>query len=354
MVKIWDVPIEPFEERYSIQWQSWFAEEYRKAGVAFEQIVPPEQISKGIETGSFLDVHGTNWYKAEQLKRLICNLKDGRIKDGDWIVFHDLWFPGIEMLAYIRDGSGVKFKIGGTLQAGSWDRHDFLVRKGMRPWAQHWEAMLFQILDTSFLSTQFHKDLILRDVCDEPEIPSMYRQELEKKLVVTGHPIFPDTFVERGVKRQENLVVFPHRLDPEKCPEAFRLLAKLCGDTGLEFVVSRDVCKTKKEYYELLAKATYAVSFALQETWGIATQEALFSGCIPIVPGRLSYREMYDPLLQVSSVLGVADVLRACERDPSVRASYSDAALRTAQRLRESGANAIASMVRYMTKGPAS
>ena len=62
-----------------------------------------------IIAGEFLDVIGTNYYKAQQLKELCALIYDGSIQDDDVILFMDYWFPGIEMLQYIRDGMGKKF-----------------------------------------------------------------------------------------------------------------------------------------------------------------------------------------------------------------------------------------------------
>ena len=44
---------------------------------------------------------------------------------------------------------------------------------------------------------------------------------------------------------------------------------------------------------------------ALQETWGIAMIESVLSGCIPIVPDRLSYSELYPALFKYPDVNGV-------------------------------------------------
>ena len=43
---------------------------------------------------------------------------------------------GLEMLAYVRDGLGLKFKIVGILHAGTYDPHDFLTQKGMASWGR--------------------------------------------------------------------------------------------------------------------------------------------------------------------------------------------------------------------------
>ena len=98
----------------------------------------------------------------------------------------------------------------------------------------------------------------------------------------------------RNVDGKENLIVFPHRLDGEKHPEVFDELARNLKKElpGWWFVKTKDVCKTKEDYYSLLGRAKIAVSCATQETFGYAMLEAAANGCYPITPDALSYAEM--------------------------------------------------------------
>lgn len=276
-----NVPIESLSERYSLQWNSWFPMEFVKHNFDFVT-VEGKRLQHNISVGSFLDVVDTNYYKSTQLAELCSMIHSNKIKDGDIIFFHDLWFPGIEMLQYIRQGLGIDFKIMGILHAGTWDENDFLSRKGMTSWAEFVENGWFRFIDKIFVATEYHKNLLLSK-----------RIVNANQIVVTGLPIYSDEFV-KPVKK-ENIVVFPHRLDPEKQPHLFdRLKSKLKFDyPDWKFVRTKDVCKNKKDYYDLLNKAKISVSFAKQETFGIAMLESLFCGCIPVVPNRLSYSELF-------------------------------------------------------------
>ena len=352
-MQIVDVPIEAFEERYSAQWQDWFQREYRKAGVSYLRVAPGTTLTQGIQSGSFLDVHGTNWYKARQLQELTALLYHGVIKDGDWIFLHDLWFPGIEMLAYIRDASGVKFKIAGCLHAGTWDWQDFLVRKGMQRWAAPFELSMFEIADVVFVATLFHEELLVK---------RFGHSLVDQKVHITGFPIYPGDFLfgrsPPGIsssttvpeRATDKLVVFPHRLDAEKCPEMFDELARDLDlrDAGLRFLRTRDVCHTKTAYYKLLQEATYAVSFAKQETWGIAMQEAAFAGCVPLVPARLSYPEMYVPPLCFASQEQLKNTLLSCAQDPKMLGTFRSFAETSAKHLRIMGEAAIPRMLKIL------
>jgi len=276
-----NVPIESLEERYSAQWNFWFPKEFTKHNVDFVT-VEGDRLREDISVGSFLDVIDTNYYKALQLAKLCSMIYRNEIKDGDVIFFHDLWFPGIEMLQYMRQGLGIDFKIVGILHAGTWDENDFLSRKGMSCWAEFIENGWFRFIDKVFVATEYHKNLLLSK-----------RIVNANQIVVTGLPIYPDEFVRDTMK--ENIVVFPHRLDPEKQPHLFdRFKSKFESYyPNWSFVMSKDVCKSKSDYYDLLNRAKISVSFAKQETFGIAMLESLFCGCVPVVPNRLSYSELF-------------------------------------------------------------
>ena len=213
--------------------------------------------------------------------------------DGDIVFVHDLWFPGIEALQYYRDISKIKFKIYGILHAGVYDGHDFTVQNGMRPWGRKFEKMLFQFVDKIFVATQYHKDLIQK-----------MHWRIKSEIKVSGLFFEPT----KGKGNKENIVVFPHRLDKEKRPYMFDVLAKSYPDW--KFIKARDVCKTKGEYYDLLARSRIAVSFAKQETFGYAMLEAAANGCHCVVPDGLAYKEM--PIYQHKYVKSIRPSLEVC------------------------------------------
>lgn len=332
-----NVPIEPLEERYSTQWQRWFERAWQEEHIDYINMLGAP-LTEWIESGSFLDVCGTHYYKASQLQKIAEYIHVNRPGWNTVFFFHDLWFPGIEALAYMRDGLGLEFRIMGCLHAGSYDPHDFLAKKGMGHWGKKLEESWFRIFDKIFVATNFHKRLLIE------------KREIDPNIIhVTGFPIYyecTDRMLAKKRKKKK-LVVFPHRLNEEKNPHLFDHLTKQCKINGWKFVKTKDVCKTKEEYYELLHEARIAVSFADQETWGIAMQEALFAGCIPLVPDRLSYSEMYKPLFLFGSLE------EACSRTRWFMASSSlnegkDTVMENAKDLRYKGATAIKNMNREM------
>ena len=51
--------------------------------------------------------------------------------------------------------------------------------------------------------------------------------------------------------------------------------------------------ETKNSYASLLHQADIVVSTAMHEFFGVAVIEAIRAGCVPVLPDRLSYRELY-------------------------------------------------------------
>lgn len=276
---IFSVPIEPLHERYTEQWFRWFPSAFQELGTDF-QTIEGDQLTTSIETGKVLDVYGTHFYKFSQLQKIVRMIQKRSIINNDTIFFHDLWFPGIECLAYIKQMTGLRFKVAGILHAGTWDEHDFTYP--MRPWAKYIEQGWLNMFDHVFVGSQFHKDLIYE------------ANSVTCPVTVTGLP-FDFKEVQRP-QEKENIIVFPHRLDKEKCPEKFdrliETLEPLIKQMGWKAVKTKEVCGSKEEYYQLLGKAKIAVSFAEQETFGFAMLEAIANGCTPVVPNALSYGSM--------------------------------------------------------------
>lgn len=329
------LPIEPIEERYSAQWMKWFDAVFKITGVPYKT-VRGKRLTDRIETGSFLDVYDTHYWKMRQIEELTAMFYNKEIKDGDWIFVGDLWFPGLEALAYIRDASGIKFKIAGCLHAGSYDEHDRLHVWGTDPWASYFENCLFELADLIFVATYFHKDLV-----------QTFRYVDENKVVVTGFPIYDNWTMP--TKAKKNIVVFPHRLDPEKQPDQFDMLALAAPmpPDWLFYKTKDSTCATKRDYYDILNVSKIAVSFALQETWGIAMQEAVISRCYPVVPNRLSYVEMYPDMFRYDSFPEAQDlVVEFAEKGTDAKYIFELETLR--QKFLIDGGKAIYNMLNAM------
>jgi hypothetical protein len=121
---------------------------------------------------------------------------------------------------------------------------------------------------------------------------TMYDYKESKKVMQTGWPMeyMQDTLLMYKNMSKRDLILFPHRIAPEKQVEIFRDLKEHLPQ--YEFVVCQEQQLTKNEYHNLLGEAKLVFSANLQETLGISWYEGAVVDAIPMVPDRLSYGEM--------------------------------------------------------------
>jgi len=291
---IYIVDIEAVSTRYTGQWQSHVPNLLRKAGHNVQVIAGPTDIPAATTPGAFLNFGGTNIYKAsqvEQMGRLFCN---GAVRPGDHFVFTDAWHPGVINLKYMARLLGIPVTIHGLWHAGSYDPQDFLGRLiGDAPWVRHAEKSFFESIDHNYFATEFHIEMFLQNLLDVDARTGKIRYMPNNKIVQTGWPMeYMDNTLNlyKGMKKRD-LILFPHRIAPEKQVEIFRDLKEHLPQ--YEFVVCQDQELSKNEYHNLLGEAKIVFSANLQETLGISCYEGALVGAIPMVPDRLSYTEMY-------------------------------------------------------------
>jgi hypothetical protein len=228
---------------------------------------------------------------------------DGTVKNGDYFLYTDAWNPTVVQLRYMAELLGVDISIGGLWHAGSYDPQDFLGRLiGNKPWVRNAERSMFDCYDHNFFATQFHIDLFLQTFKnkDDPNLDN--RQVNEDKIIRAGWPMeYLATSLDSYKNMpKENIILFPHRVAPEKQVEIFRDLAEEL--TQYEFVVCQERELSKNEYHNLLGRAKMVFSANLQETLGISWYEGLLVDTIPMVPDRLSYSEMADQPFKYPSI----------------------------------------------------
>jgi len=179
--------------------------------------------------------------------------------------------------------------------------------------------------DRCIFNTQWNLDQFLGAI---PEFirefpdhhPAGLAERIARKSQVIHPPFDPTVFDATPVVRGERArIVWPHRWEHDKNPEAFFSAVAELADEGLDFEVAvagqafRDVPQaiaeaelvlgerlvhlgepgTREEYAALLACSDIAVSTADNEFFGLAMVEAAYSGCWPLVPDRLAYPEIY-------------------------------------------------------------
>ena len=284
------VDLEAVETRYTGQWKAHVPSLLRKRGHDVQVISGPTDIPAATTPGAFLNFGGTNIYKAnqvEQLGRLFCA---GSVKPGDHFLFTDAWHPGIINLKYMSELLGIPVVTHGLWHAGSYDPQDFLGRLiGDAPWVRHAEKSFFECFDHNYFATDFHIMMFMKNLFNKKYVAGA---DVGGKIVRTGWPMeyMEDTLVEYQRMPKRNLILFPHRIAPEKQVDIFRDLKEQLPQ--YEFVVCQDQQLTKNEYHNLLGEAKLVFSANLQETLGISWYEGAVVDAIPMIPDRLSYSEM--------------------------------------------------------------
>ena len=283
------VDIEAVDTRYTKQWKEHLPKQLRRATNEDVVVISGGETPQATTPGAFLNFGGTNVYKSKQLEtigEMFCN---GEIKNGDYFLYTDAWNPTVIQLRYMAELLGVDIRVGGLWHAGSYDPHDFLGRLiGDKPWVRHAEMSMFECYDDNFFASDFHIDMFT-DVFDED-----YPVDFDK-IHRVGWPMeyLKDSLVSYKSMEKRNLILFPHRVAPEKQVDIFKDLAEQLPE--YEFVVCQERELTKNEYHNLLGEAKMVFSANLQETLGISWYEGALVDAIPMVPDRLSYSEMAVP-----------------------------------------------------------
>jgi len=283
------VDIEAVDTRYTKQWKEHLPAQLRRATNEDVKVISGGETPQATTPGAFLNFGGTNVYKSKQLETIGEMFCKGEVEDGDYFLYTDAWNPTVIQLRYMAELLGVDIRLGGLWHAGSYDPHDFLGRLiGDKPWVRHAEMSMYECYDDNFYATDFHIDLFTDTMMDN------YDVDMDKAIKV-GWPMeyLKDSLVQYKGMEKRDLILFPHRVAPEKQVEIFRDLKERLPQ--YEFVVCQEQELTKNEYHNLLSEAKIVFSANLQETLGISWYEGALVDAIPMVPDRLSYSEMALP-----------------------------------------------------------
>jgi len=260
---IYIVDIEAVDTRYTKQWKEHLPKQLQHATNLGVKVISGGEVPQATTPGAFLNFGGTNIYKSKQLEKIGEMFCAGSIKNGDYFLYTDAWNPTVIQLRYMAELLGVRIKIGGMWHAGSYDPQDFLGRLiGDKPWVRHAEQSMYECYDHNFFASDFHIDMF-----DE----TFFIQQ--DKIHRVGWPMeylkhSLDSY--KGMKKRD-LIIFPHRLAPEKQPEIFRDLKEQLPE--YEFVMCQEHNLSKNEYHNMLGEAKLLFSANLQETLGISWYE---------------------------------------------------------------------------------
>jgi len=305
-MKIFIIDLESVPTRYTCQWKGHIPTLLKKAAVDRNRPdVEIINISGGeaelkATPGAFLNFAQTNVYKNNQLTQVSQMFSEGEVNPGDQFIFADAWHPGIMQLKYMSELLQIPVVIHALWHAGSYDPQDFLGRliKDKR-WTNCFERAVFHAVDYNWFATEFHIELFKINVFRISQ-RNKYESELtikeqEEKYCQTGWPMeyMAETLAPYTNLKKRDLILFPHRVAPEKQVDIFNDLALHMPE--YEWIVCQDQELTKHEFHTLLGEAKIIFSANLQETLGISTCiEGPFSGAIPMAPDRLSYTEIFE------------------------------------------------------------
>ena len=282
---IYIVDIEAVDTRYTKQWKEYLPGQMQRSTNEEVIVISGGEVPQATTPGAFLNFGGTNVYKSNQLEQIAELFCKGKIEDGDYFLYTDAWNPTVIQLKYMAALLNVDIIIGGMWHAGSYDPQDFLGRLiGDADWVRNAEQSMYDCYDDNYFATQFHIDLFAKafNIHDD-------------KTHRVGWPMeYLHNSLEqyKGMEKRD-LILFPHRVAPEKQVEIFRDLKDRLPQ--YEFVVCQEQMLTKNEYHNMLGEAKLVFSANLQETLGISWYEGALVDAIPMVPDRLSYSEMSLP-----------------------------------------------------------
>ncbi len=282
---IYIVDIEAVDTRYTKQWKEHLPKQLKRS--TNEQVITISggETPQATTPGAFLNFGGTNVYKSKQLEQIGEMFCNGKISNDDYFLYTDAWNPTVIQLRYMAELLGVDVRIGGMWHAGSYDPQDFLGRLiGNKPWVRNAEQSMYDCYDDNYFATDFHIDLFAKSLNIDTD-----------KTHRVGWPMeyLRDTLLSYKGMDKRNLILFPHRIAPEKQVEIFNDLATQLPQ--YEFIICQERSLDKNEYHNLLGEAKLVFSANLQETLGISWYEGAVVGALPMVPDRLSYTEMALP-----------------------------------------------------------
>jgi len=184
--------------------------------------------------------------------------------------------------------------------------------------------------DRVVFNSRYHRDSFIaaaRSLLDRmpDQVPDWAADELERRSDVV--PVGVDLAAidaERGRAAPRSgplTVLWNHRWEYDKGPDAFFRVMRRLHEEGLPFRLAvvgprfRSVpeqfeaarraladhlvwfgyVESRRDYCRILLESDVVVSTAAQEFFGISVVEAVYAGCLPLLPDRLSYPELLPP-----------------------------------------------------------
>ena len=318
--KIFYVPIEPLEERYTAQWYKHFPTMFKSHGFDEVEVIDGIALTDHVKVGSFLDMNSTVHYKMSQLQLIAKAFNCGSVNPGDVFFFADLEFWGIESVRLMSQLNNVPVKLYGFLHAASYTKEDaFSVAA---PYQKYTELGWAAAMDGIFVGSEYHKNAFM----ERRAGPGATREDAKliyDKIFVTGNPLFKADYegqMQYSANKKQQLII-SNRFDYEKRPnESLQfayLIKKKVPDLEIIVTTSRPTFKSNKSWlvdlakgleadgvikiYSGLSKAQYHTHLAesklmltnsIEESFGYCIAEALAFNTYVLAPNTCSHPEL--------------------------------------------------------------
>ncbi len=196
--------------------------------------------------------------------------------------------------------------------------------------------------DACLFNTQWNLDAFIGAIPGFlRQFPDHHPQGVAERIAamssVLAPPFDPTPFSAAPMRGARPRIIWPHRWEHDKDPEAFFSAMHTLAAEGLDFevAVAGQAFRETREHVEqaaralgerlvhlgepegrgayaaLLGSCDIAVSTAANEFFGLAMLEACYAGCTPVVPDRLAYPELYPAPYRYSSPKGLVALLRS-------------------------------------------
>ena len=150
MSKLIYVPLEHIPGRYTVHMDRDIESYLNEQSIEYVKIMPTYD-TPPLPEGQFLNSAFTSKFKSLQMAEIASMYERGEINSGDTFFFSDIWFPGIESIAYMNYFTKTDAKITGVIHAGSFTDTDFV--RDMERWAKNFEDIIFDISDKVYCAT---------------------------------------------------------------------------------------------------------------------------------------------------------------------------------------------------------